>query len=351
MLLPQSYNPFLWNRGGSPFGGRGQDEQESTKLNPLDFVQKSQPEQDPMMSKYQQFLNEGPPKRSENKPSLLEKLASVVTGGSSLDRKYNRALEDRQIKGKELSTGAKLEYDIKDDAAKRALDERRVGAFEKNAESNADNRGSLVTSRARRLDLAEKIADGKATDEEKQEYEMSRIAARGKNIQDNTAAQGDNRIRNTQEQGNQNRLTEGTRQTGRVALENARQTNRQKILDFKKNNPTFRIVAGKGGNYFAINPEDPTDVADTGVATGTMTEQDKAELGLIDTKTTTELNPEGTKRTTNTTRTRQTKTPDSSPRTTPETKPKQMLAPDGKRYDTSTWSDADIAEAKKRGYK
>lgn len=355
MLLPQSYNPFLWNRGGSPFGGGSQDTSQfqQQRPNPLDFVQQPQPEQDPMMGKYRQFLNEGPPKREDYKPTLLEKLATVVTGGKSLSRNYDRALEDRNTRGHELSVGAKLESDLADEKRKEALEERRVVTGEKNATSLAGNRDSLIENRARRAALAEAIADGKATDEEKQEYEMLRIAARGRNQTDNTTAQGVNQVNTVKERGNQDRLTEGVRQGGRVDLENTRQANRQKILDFKKNNPTFKIVAGKGGNYHAINPNDPTDVQDTGVATGTMTDADKAELGLVDSTTTTTLKVPGQEDSTRTSVTKKTRTtqprPDSSPRTTP--RPKQMIAPDGKKYDTSGWSDSDIAEATKRGYK
>jgi hypothetical protein len=320
MLLPQNYNPFLWNRGGSPFGGENNapPQQKMRPKSPFDYAPLPEEPQDPMLGKYRDFLGEGLPSREEHKPNFLDKLRSIGDP-RALDRKYNRALEDRNIRGSELAAGAKLEYEMGKEKHDRGIEERRTTAYEKSADSLAGSRSSMAENRARRTDLAERIADGKATDEEKHEYQMLQIEARGGNQLDNTAAQGRNQIGAARERGAQDRQTEGVRQGGRLDLEDKRQSGRQKIAEYKTANPTFRIVAGKGGNYFAINPADPTDVQDTGVATGTLTDEDKAELGLVDTKTVTTLNSEGTQRTTDTTRTRKpvTTRPDSSPRTTP----------------------------------
>lgn len=363
ILLPQDYNPFSQRRFQEPnLFDNGIDltnpPMSPTMMSPT--MPQSQPldrgqyQEGPMMERYRQFLESGIPNRQDFAPGKMDRLGAILSGVSSgarggpgfetarnqLERPYNQALMDREMRGKELSEGAKLEYDRSNEGYNRFLEERKVKTGERNAESLALNSSSLSNTRDRRLDLQELIASGKATDEDKQEYKMLQIAAQGENQLAVAGAQGD-----------EARKTENTRQGGRVQLENVRQENRQKILDFKQSNPTHKIVPTKGGNYYAINPNDPTDIQDTGVKTGTLTEEDKAEFGLLDTTTTTaatKVDDDGkaTEITRKTTKSRS----NASTRITPES-PKQMTSPDGKRYDTSAWSESDIAEAKKRGYK
>lgn len=53
---------------------------------------------------------------------------------------------------------------------------------------------------------------------------------------------------------------------------------RAKIYDFKVRNPNWRIVAVKGGNYVAIDPQNPANKADTGVPTGTLSDAEAQAL-------------------------------------------------------------------------
>src|SRR3990167_1355657 len=312
--FPQNYNPFFQRRI-SPFDNvqfgnneNGMNENPQNMMSQRTSLE-DQYREGPMMSKYREFLSQGLPNRGDYSPSKMNRLGAALSGISvgaqggpgfetardQLDRPYNQAMMDRETRGKELSSGAKLEYDLNNERYNRTLEERRIATGEKNAESLASNRGSLSNYRTRRQDLQEKIANDRATDEEKQEYRMLQIElqnsgrientnAMGANRIENTNAAGRNRIENTRVAGAEARMTEADKQSGRMA-----------IKQFQVDNPTFKIVKSEGGNYYAIDPKNPETIMDTGVST---------EIGPLETTRVSELDESGNKLTTKTTRSR-----------------------------------------------
>lgn len=58
------------------------------------------------------------------------------------------------------------------------------------------------------------------------------------------------------------------------------QQKRTAILDFKARNPNWRFVTEKGGNVFAVNPQNPTQKIDTGIASGSLSDLDRINLQL-----------------------------------------------------------------------
>lgn len=384
--LPGSYNPFLQQRR-SPFdtvqfngGGESMQNMPGNDALPPQRPNFETPEM-PMMSRYRDFLSEDLPRREDYKPRLMDRIAAAATGISvgakggpgfnvardQLERPYNKALEDRATRGKELSAGAKLEYEDVNDKYNRFLRERGLDIQQQNANSLAGRRSNMNTRSDALTEIGRRklenpnlvwksipggnivgfdptgdgdvvdtgISSGLLTDKDKLEINQK------------------NRLGVVAAQGEEARRTEDVRQTGRVDLENTRQGNRQKILEFKKNNPGWRIVASRGGNYFGINPNDPTEVLDTGVSTGTITDAEKAELGLVTTTSTTSVtatdddgNPSEITR--KTTRSRENR-PKTSSTTTGTKKKVLMISPDGK---TVGEVDEDKVElAKSKGYR
>lgn len=57
---------------------------------------------------------------------------------------------------------------------------------------------------------------------------------------------------------------------------------RADIYEFKARNPTYKLVFPKGGNIQAINPQDPSQVIDLKIPTGTLTETDKINMSQED---------------------------------------------------------------------
>lgn len=47
---------------------------------------------------------------------------------------------------------------------------------------------------------------------------------------------------------------------------------------FKAMNPDWKPFVSKGGNLFYVNPQNPTEIMDTGIDTGTMSDQEKQDL-------------------------------------------------------------------------
>lgn len=341
---------------------------------------RQEPQEGPITSRYRQFLETEPPTRENYKPKVLERigaaLSSIGSGGGYagtrdiLDRKYQRALLERQLRSKELSEGAQLEYRGNNDLYNRNLEERKLTNAEKNTDSLVENRKSLEKRREALSSVAEykaknpghrfiPIAGGNifAFDPQNPNTPIDTgINAGTLNEEDKIGLNQQNTLERIAAQGGENRSLENTRQGGRVEMEGLRQENREKILQFKKENPTYRIVATRGGNFVAVNPSDPGDIVDTGVATGTLTDADKAELGLgVTTTSTTRVsetdkdgNPSAITRETTRSRSSGNK-PNRNGNTA--AKPAQMTSPDGKVYPTTGWTDKDFEEAKKRGWK
>jgi len=220
----------------------------------------------PVMSNYRQFLEGGAPNREDFKPSKMDRFGAALSGVSAgaqgkggyeaargqLDRPYNMAMEDYASKAGLLEKGASVESErFNRERLERADEDRRL-----NYESLDRNRQSLAASRERARTLAEVIQSGKATDEQKQAWELEKINLRGDVEGENIITRGEQAVN-----------LEGVRQSGRMALQK-----------FRQENPNFRIVASRGGNYIAINPSDPNDVIDTGVNTGSLTEADRIEF-------------------------------------------------------------------------
>jgi hypothetical protein len=63
--------------------------------------------------------------------------------------------------------------------------------------------------------------------------------------------------------------------------EDVRQQSRMEIQRYKQNNKDFKFIQVKGGNIIGVDPTDPSTVIDTGVKSGTLTDEDKIELGII----------------------------------------------------------------------
>lgn len=55
---------------------------------------------------------------------------------------------------------------------------------------------------------------------------------------------------------------------------------KQEVDAFKVNNPTWRAVSGKGGTVHFVNPMDPTQIIDTKLPTGTLTDMERMKLQL-----------------------------------------------------------------------
>lgn len=78
--------------------------------------------------------------------------------------------------------------------------------------------GADVATRQRRLELAEKIAEGRATDAEKHEFGIREIQERGKSQKEIQEMRGEQGIEQIGATGEEARKTEGTRQVGREVL-------------------------------------------------------------------------------------------------------------------------------------
>lgn len=97
----------------------------------------------------------------------------------------------------------------------------------------------------------------------------------------------DERARNQQERmWNQSRQSAELRERDLNLKEQRDRTraeiDRQKLelANFKARNPNWVLKEQRGGNIIAFNPQNPAEVVDTGVATGTLSDLDKINLGL-----------------------------------------------------------------------
>jgi hypothetical protein len=54
------------------------------------------------------------------------------------------------------------------------------------------------------------------------------------------------------------------------------------LQTWKAQHPNYTIKETKGGNFIGVNPQDPNDIIDTGVKSGTLSDAAKLQLGLQD---------------------------------------------------------------------
>jgi len=323
----------------------------------------------PLTKKYREFVETEPPKSNEYKPSMARRLGAVgmgVIGGPKagfnfLDAPLNKQLDERESRGRELGAGAKLESDRLDEQFNRFLDIGKLENQTTNTASQVANRESLAQRRTaltaiqdfrvknpgydikivpggnivgiNRLDPSKTIDTG--------------IKSGLMNEEDQINQEQTNAIARIEAQGSQARQTEGVRQEGRRELEGVKQQNREKIIDIKKQNPTYKAITPKGGNIMFYDPQDPSKVIDSGISTGTLTDEDKAELNNTS-ETTTRVsetdksgNPTAITRTTKRT---------TAPKTLNDAAGKAvtMISPDGVE---GTVPANRVEEAKKKGYR
>lgn len=100
-------------------------------------------------------------------------------------------------------------------------------------------------------------------------------------------AAADERARNTQERlytGQRRSETLRERDIKRKETSDAAriEIDRQKmeLAQFKMRNPNWIIKEQRGGNIIAINPQNPSQTMDTGIATGTLSDLEKHNLGV-----------------------------------------------------------------------
>lgn len=251
------------------------------------------------VGKYKDFLGTMPDESSpEFKHTKMDKFraatAGILGGGFSgarkeYNNKFDKAMSDFKVKADLLKEGADVET-------------RR-----ENAESLTKNRDSLIISRQSRADATK----WKQEHPDFKYFEIKGGTVMGVNPitgekrdtgistgtmteEDKLALQQENDIAKIAATGGEARKTEGVRQAGR-----------EKITQMRIDNPNFRYIPVKGGNWMAVNSKDPSDITDTGVGTGIQTDEELAEERRLlketpgaESKTVTELNAEGTQRTT-----------------------------------------------------
>lgn len=319
----------------------------------------SSTEEGPMTSNYRKFLGEGTPKREDFQPTKMDRLGSILSGVAAgsvkggdgygtarnqLDEPYNKAMKDRLARGNELEAGANLENSDEKERYNRVLEDKKLAIAKQNADSLESNRDSLADSRTRRLNLQEKIADGRATDAEKQEYRMLQIAAQGENQIANTQEQGKNQLNNTAAQGDNQQTLEASRQANRVALDK-----------IKQEHPGWVPIQPKGGKLTFIDPKHPeVEPIVTNVDTGTLSDEDieRYRAAPTESESTREITDANgvvqAKSTTKTTSKKVVPEKKTSSTSASTERPKQVKDPNtGETYDTSKWTETDWAEAKK----
>ena len=72
----------------------------------------------------------------------------------------------------------------------------------------------------------------------------------------------------------------GARTQGQIQVEGVKQGGRVQLEKMREANPNWKYMVSKGGNIYAFNPKNPNEQIDTGVASGTLSDQDKLELGI-----------------------------------------------------------------------
>lgn len=401
---PFEDNPFLQEQASTPTPAPAQKARPEFKY-----------EEGPLMGKYRDFIQQPAPTREDFQPTKMQRFGAVLgsigdkTGYEGtrdiLDRPYNQAVLDRQLREKELKAGADVEYKAGQEAWDRYREgetlsqgQRRLDIDEANKRSLAQRRENMNTVNNWRMqnpgfDVWEHkggfaymrnkatgeskpilgpdgnpLPSGRFTDEERLEQEQeNRIALegeRGEQARRTERVRQEGRIELNEARGMTSQQLERLRQSGRLNLEDAKIIGREQIMDFAVRHPKYTQLKVEGGNWHMVNPHDPTDSVDTGITTGTLSEDDAIVRRLGGgTTTVTSINPEGTQRTTRTTRTPGTVAPRPAQTTTPTrttaapaerisiTRPARVTAPDGKVYPTTGWSDSDWANAEEAKFK
>jgi hypothetical protein len=334
----------------------------------------------PLTRKYRDVLNEEPPISDEYKPSKARRIGAVLAGvgfGPAagfefLNRPLRKKQTDRANRVEELNEGAKLEFDQGKEAWDRNIQTRTANIAQQNADSLTANRESLAQRRTamtaiqnfrannpgydikfgkggnfvaiNRLDPSKiidtGISSGTLTEEDKADIEQNNAIAR------------------IEATGAQARQTENVRQDNREVQADLEQKFKLQLEDLKRSKKSYGVLLPKGGKVTFYNKEDPTDIQVSDVDTGTLTDEQRAELNDFTTFSTTSITKTDEKGnpaeiTRSTTRTRPTRPNTNAPKpNTPNggrSDKVLMLAPDGI---TQGYVDKDkVEEAKKKGYK
>lgn len=255
----------------------------------------------PAMSRYKQFLAEPAPQVEDYKPGKLRRLTAALAGISKQDpleaekvllQPYGIAVDQYNRRGDVLSRGAKLENEQGQQAFDRDIKQRTTSVAEKNAESLAGNRASLVDSRAAKQRLAEYRAlnPNKKLTQVKGGNLMAFDPATGE-LEDTGIGSGmlsDKDLQELKQSGVMQQI--GARTAGSIAVENVRSNNRlnendqkqdhrMELARFAAEHRDGKLVYEPGGNVYIV--KSTGEKIDTGIEAGKLSEKDKQYYDMV----------------------------------------------------------------------
>jgi hypothetical protein len=317
----------------------------------------------PAQKKYKDFLDSNAPRREDFKPNKISKIGAILAGISEgeahggaagykassdiLDSPFNEAVSDYKFQGDRLAKAADIEEkdvsnrvktyrDILQDVASERrdkenhrLNDARILDFQSRAKDRAETAksrgwnffndettgkrsavrpngtgsfdrldlGGSVLSPTQKVDLAGKEAGAKSNATLANDLKI--ISARGEETRKSTAA----RFKNVQE-----------------------------LVDYKKNKPNYSQVVDDKGDIVLIDKSGNNDHIYTGIATGKLSDTDKAALGLKNAKNLKASPSAPTQKTTTTTVSEDGKTKTTKTNTGEATSKVKMIDPDGNEF-------------------
>lgn len=345
----------------------------------------------PAQSAYKQYL-ESMPDREQFKPGKGRKIAallgglgeaflshspsrSIATARDIMDRPYNTAVENFRMKEGRYKTAAELEEkdnsnkiktirDIMEDEARTAREKReqevataRIEDFKSRARQREQPKFNFFN------DSTTGTHKAAAYNPQTKQFETQEIGKVGPTADEQIEIEG-------KKAGARFRATKKDRMdiaaagaANRERLQDKRFNNIKDLLEWKQNNiKDYKAeVDTNSGTVKFVNKKDPTDVVDSGIEHGKLSDKEKADLGLKnakeleadrqknrkelkqtpgpDVRTTTETEVDGNKK----------KTVSSKESTAPKTDDKVlMIDPSGKPYRVDP---KEVEEAIKHGWK
>lgn len=256
--------------------------------------------------RYTKFQNEPQP---TFKPTKLNRLAAILGGASEgglrgagagvrtahdiLEAPYNRAIQAHKLRGSQLKEGAEIESRNLGRAASIA----RQATTAANAQATLKQRQDYHNRLFAKWDSDDKARASRApgvhweVSKESGNIMGFKLGADGKMEVFSGPKVGQNLTEAQQAKLEDFISQEEVRQPNRLAVvaaqgeeqrknETKRQEGRMAIRKFMQDNKDFQFKEVAGGNYMAFDPTDPSNVIDTGIKSGTLTDADKIELGI-----------------------------------------------------------------------